>query len=142
MSRNEPKQLVLLNVGYVIDNVLPQFQGENRVVFLAILAVARMMIWTTRKKGLSDGANFSHSDFIFFFRHQLRVKTRCDRKRLDRITFNRRWVHAVSLVVRKWVMLESFFPPLPVHGDYRTGPLPPPVQLDCSTPFPIISIMF
>ena len=35
MARIEPKQLVLLDVGYVIDNVLPQFQGEKRVVFLA-----------------------------------------------------------------------------------------------------------
>ena len=28
----EPKQLVLLDVGYVVDNVLPLFQGEKRVV--------------------------------------------------------------------------------------------------------------
>ena len=54
----EPKQLVLLDVGYVVDKVLPQFQDEKRVVFLAILAVARMVIWTTRKKGLYDGATF------------------------------------------------------------------------------------
>ena len=40
----EPKQLVLLDVGYVVDNVLPPFQGEKRVVFLAILAIARMVI--------------------------------------------------------------------------------------------------
>ena len=40
----EPKLLVLLDVGYVVDNVLPPFQGEKRVVFLAILAVARMVI--------------------------------------------------------------------------------------------------
>ena len=42
---------------YVVDNVLLPFQGEKRVVFLA---VARMVIWTTRKKGLYDDANFSH----------------------------------------------------------------------------------
>ena len=47
-ARIEPKQLVLLDVGYVIDNVLPPFQGENRVVFHAILAVARMVILSTR----------------------------------------------------------------------------------------------
>ena len=51
-ARIKPKQLVLLNVGYVVDNVLPPFQGEKRVVFLAFLAVARMVIWTTRKKGV------------------------------------------------------------------------------------------
>ena len=40
----EPKQLVLLDVSYIVDNVLPPFQGEKRVVFLTILAVARMVI--------------------------------------------------------------------------------------------------
>ena len=100
-ARIEPKQLVLLDVGYVVDNVHPPFQGEKRVVFLTILAVARMVIWTTRKKGLYDDANFSHRDLVLYFRHQLRVKIRCDRKRLDCITFSKRWVNATSLVVRK-----------------------------------------
>ena len=121
-ARMEPKQLVLLNVGYVVDNVLPPFQGEKRVVFLAILAVARMVIWTTRNKGLYNDASFSHRDLVLYFRHQLRVKIRCDRKRLDRITFSKRWVNAASLVVRKGAMLESSFPPLPAHGVYGTGP--------------------
>ena len=121
-ARIEPKQLVLLDVGYVIDNVLPPFHGEKRVVFLTILAEARMVIWTTRNKGLYDDANFSHRDLVLYFRHQLRVKIRCDRKRLDHITFSKRWVTAASLVVRKGAMLESSFPPLPVHGVYGTGP--------------------
>ena len=38
----EPKQLALLDVGYVVDNVLSQFQGEKRV----------MVIWTMRNKGI------------------------------------------------------------------------------------------
>ena len=88
-ARIEPKQLVLLDVSYVVDNVLPPFQGEKRVVLLAILAVARMMIWQTRKKGLHDNANFSHFDLVLYFRQQLRVKIRCNRKRLDRITFDK-----------------------------------------------------
>ena len=81
---------MLLDVGYVMDNVLIPFQGEKRVVFLAILAVARMVIWTTRRKGWYDDANFSNRDLIVFFKHQLRVKIRCDRKRLDRITLDKR----------------------------------------------------
>ena len=40
-----PRELVLLDVGYVVDNVNPPFQGKKRVVFLVILAVARMVIW-------------------------------------------------------------------------------------------------
>ena len=61
--RIEPKQRVLLDVVYVVNNVLPLFQ---RVLFLVILAVARMVIWTTRKKEFYDDANFSHCDLILF----------------------------------------------------------------------------
>ena len=114
-ARIEPKQLVLLDVGYVVDKVLPPFQGEKRVVFLAILAVA----WN---KGLYDDANFSHRDLVLYFRHQLRVKIRCDRKRLNRITFSKRWVNAASLVAIKGAMFESSFPTLPAYGVYSTGP--------------------
>ena len=114
---------MLLDIVYVVDNILPQFQGEKRVVFLAILAVARRVIWTMRKKGFYDGAIFSHRDLILFCR--FRVKIRCDRKCLNRITFDRRWVHAASLVVRKEAMLESSFNPLPAHGDYEPGPSGP-----------------
>ena len=120
-ARIRPRQLVLLDVGYVIDNVVPPYKGEKRVVFLAILAVTRKVIWVTRNKGLYEGANFSHRDLILFFRHQFRVKIRCDRKRLDRITFDKRWVHAASLVVRKGATLESSFPPLPAYGDGGPG---------------------
>ena len=120
-ARTEPQQLMLLDVGYVGDNVLPPFQGEKRVVFLAILAVVRMVIWTTRKKGLYDDANFSHRDLVLYFKDKLRVKIGCDRKCLDFITFDKRWVNAASLVLRKGAMLESSFPPLPAHGVYGTG---------------------
>ena len=85
------------------------------MVSLAILAVVRMVIWTTRKKGMYDGANFTHRDLISFFMHQLRVKIRCDRERLVLITFDRRWVNAASLVIRKGAILESSFPRLPAH---------------------------
>ena len=68
-ARIEPKKLVLLDVGYIVDNVLPPFQGEKRMVFLVILAVPRMVIWTTRNKGLYDDANFSHRDLVLYFRH-------------------------------------------------------------------------
>ena len=124
-ARIEPKQLVLLDVGYIIDNVLPPYQGKKCVMFLMILVVAKMGIWMMQKKGLYDSANFSHCDLILFFRHQLRVKIRCERKCLDCITFDKKWVHAASLVVWKGATLESSFPPLPVHGNYSLGPLGP-----------------
>ena len=123
--RSAPTGIVLLDISYAVDNVLPPFQGGKRVVCLAILAVARMVIWTTRKKELYDNANFSHCDLILFFRHQLRVKIRCNRKRSDSITFDKRWVNAASLVVRKGAMLETFFPPLPAYDVYSPGPSGP-----------------
>ena len=67
-ARIEPKQLALLDVGYVVDNILLPFQGEKRVVFLVILAVARMVIWSTWNKGLYDDANFSHRDLVFLLK--------------------------------------------------------------------------
>ena len=79
-----------LDVGYVVDNVNPQWKGEKRVVFLVILAVARMVIWEKRKKGLYDCANLSLRDLILFFWHQFVVKIRSERKRFGRITFDRR----------------------------------------------------
>ena len=81
----DPKQLVMLD----IDNVVLPSKGEKRKVFLAILAEARMVIWTMRKKKLYDGANFSDRDLIIFFMHLLRVRIRCDRQSLGRITFDK-----------------------------------------------------
>ena len=81
---------MLLDVGYVVDSVDPLYKGEKREVFLLILALARIVIGTMRKKGLYDGANFSRCDLIIFFRHQERVKIRFDRKCLDRITFDKK----------------------------------------------------
>ena len=46
-ARISPRQLVLLNVGYILDHVDPPRRDEKRVVFLVILAVARMVIWQT-----------------------------------------------------------------------------------------------
>ena len=45
------------------------------MVFFVILAVARMVIWTTRKKGLYDGANFSHHHLILFLFISLESKS-------------------------------------------------------------------
>ena len=76
-ARFSVKQLVLLDAGYVVNNVVPPYQGEKHVLFLAILAVAGMVIWKMQNKGLYNSANFSHRDLLSFFRHQLRVKIRC-----------------------------------------------------------------
>ena len=45
-ARINPKQLEHLDIGYIVDNVDPPYKGEKCMVFLMILAVARMAIWT------------------------------------------------------------------------------------------------
>ena len=60
---------MLLDIGYVVDNVDPSYRDEKREVFLPM---ARMVIWKTPNKGLYEGVNFSHRDLILFFRHQLK----------------------------------------------------------------------
>ena len=83
-----------------------------------------------------ESANFSLRDLILFFRHQLRVKIRCDRKRLDRITFDKRWVHTAKLVVRKGATLESSFSPFLAHSWDELGFRDPnPSKLSFISPF-------
>ena len=69
-----------------------------------------------KKMRLYDGANFSDRHLIPFFRHELGFKIRFYRKILDRITFEKRWVHAASLVVRRGATLESSFPARSSNG--------------------------
>ena len=89
-ARIEPKQLVLLDVGYVVDNVLPPFQGEKRMVFLAILAVARMVIWTTWNKDCMTMQTFLIVIWFCIFGISWGSKSDAIEKRLDRITFSKK----------------------------------------------------
>ena len=112
-ARISLKQLVLLNVVYVVDNIDLLYQDEKRVVFLAILAVARMVIWGTWNMGFYDSANFFQRDLILFFRHQLGVKIRCERKMQGAWAYERG---------------ETLQPPLSAHGDDGPGPSGPHPQ--------------
>ena len=49
---------MLLNIGYVIDNVLPQFESEKRVVFLAIIAVARIVVGRRERRDCVTAQTF------------------------------------------------------------------------------------
>ena len=121
-ARLRPDQRILLDVAYVCDNMAPPLKGLKRMVFLAILAVARLVVWTTRLSELHDGEVYSEMQLVDFFRHQLKVKIRCDRRRLSCQEFNERWMKAASLVVWKGAKWEFFFPALP-RGVHRTGAL-------------------
>ena len=65
-ARIDPKQLVLLDVGYIRDNVDPAWKGEKRVVFLVTIAAVRIVICVTQKKELYEDANFSLRDLMLY----------------------------------------------------------------------------
>ena len=81
-ARIEPKQLVLLDLVTSWTTFFPHFMVRSDP------SCSSNGDLDGAKEGLYDDANFSNRDMVLYFRHQLRVKIRCDRKRLDRITFN------------------------------------------------------
>ena len=54
----DPKKLVKLDVAYAFDNVDPPWTGVKQVVFLAIQAMARIVIWTKQPKEFYDDEPF------------------------------------------------------------------------------------
>ena len=97
-ARIDAEQLILLDVCYVIFGFDPPLRGEKRMVFRAILAIARMVIATTRKEQFCWGASLSNEALVSFFKHQLRVRIRVDSQRLSRAAFRRRWCWTAGLI--------------------------------------------
>ena len=58
-----------------------------------------------------------------------------------RITFDKRWVHTASLVVRKGATLETFVTLLPGRSNDSLGPLGPHPSLSYSLSFLLVSSM-
>ena len=101
----------------------------------------RIVILMKRKKRLYDDTNFYHRDLILIFKQQHRVKIWCDRKCLDAITFDRRWVQAANMVVRKFGNVGVFLssPSYAWHlriGSFGTSP---PVSRSFLTPTSLVS---
>ena len=66
-------------------------------MFLCLLGIMRVVIWTTRKKGLYDDESFSSQTLVAFYKHQNKVKIRSERKRLSSLEFGKRWVTVACL---------------------------------------------
>ena len=100
IARIVPDQLFQLDTSYVIDNLAPPWSlRRNRLLFALILAVARMVVWTSRMEECFDDQTVSAQDLVRYFKHQLRVKIRCDWNRLPISVFRERWTNDVSLVL-------------------------------------------
>ena len=57
----------------------------------------RVVIWTTRKKELCEDESFSSQTLVAFFKHQIKVKIRSERRRLSSLEFGERWVTVARL---------------------------------------------
>lgn len=62
LVRIAPKKLVLIDRKYASDNVSHPYSGVKRIVFLSLLATARMVIWTVQKEEILRCERCSHQD--------------------------------------------------------------------------------
>ena len=87
----------VLEASSVCSNVVPRLNRQEHYVFLCLLGVMRVVIWTTRKKELCEGESFSSQTLVAFYKHQIKVKIRSERKRLSSLEFGERWVTVARL---------------------------------------------
>ena len=87
----------VLEASSVCSNVVPRLNRQEHYVFLCLLGVMRVVIWTTRKKELCEDESFPSQTLVAFFKHQIKVKIRSERKRLSSLEFGERWVTVARL---------------------------------------------
>ena len=87
----------ILEASSVCSNVVPKLNRQEHYVFLCLLGIMRVVIWTTRKKELYEDESFSSQTLVSFFKHQIKVKIWSERKRLSSLEFGKRWVTAARL---------------------------------------------
>ena len=81
-----------LEASSMCSNVLPKLNRQEHDVFLCLLGVMRVVIWTRRKKELYEDESFSSQILVAFFKHQIKVKIRSESRRLSSLEFGKRWV--------------------------------------------------
>ena len=86
----------VLEASSVCSNVVPKLNRQEHYVFLCLLGAMRVVIWTTRKE-LYEDESFSSQTLVAFFKHQIKVKIRSERKRLSSLEFGKRWVTVACL---------------------------------------------
>ena len=96
----------VLEAASVCSNVVPVLDRQIHYVFLCLLGVMRVVIWTTWKKGFYGGEFFTSRALVAFFRHQIEVKLKCERERLSSIEFGERWVKASQMCLVKGTTLN------------------------------------
>lgn len=157
-------QLVSIDLAYACDNVSPPWSRVKRVVFLMLLAVASIVLWTMQMEGILRYERYSHQDLVRFFVYQLRMKTRTDRKPLlselieslwaiDFLFVSFRHNGAVPWLTPPLVKLDSFIYPVNVNNycsrqslydpghDFQLLQFLSPFYLDCISVWLSLSVI-
>jgi len=106
MVRMQNGKSFTLDVRAVLNNVVTSLDRNKLYVLLCLLGVVRVVIWTTRKEEHYGGESFSSQALVAFYKHQIKVKIRSERKRLSSLVFNERWVKLSRLCRVKGADLE------------------------------------
>ena len=99
----------VLKAESVISNVVTALDRRKHYVFLCLLGIMRVVIWTTRQKGRYGGESFSSQTLVAFYEHQIKVKIKSERKRLSSMEFGEKWVKDSQLVRVKGANLTFTF---------------------------------
>ena len=97
-----------LEASNVCSNVSPPLEKIEKYIFLCVLGIMRVVIWTTRQKGRYEDQFYSPEQLVGFFKHQLKVKIRTERVRLSQTAFNERWVTVAQFCRVNGNKLEFF----------------------------------
>lgn len=124
MTRIASEYLLSIDLAYAYDNLSPPYSVEKRMMFFTLLTVARMVIWTLRTEGILRYERYYYRDLSGFFGHQLKMKIRCDKKRLLSRDFREKWIKVVSLVQVNRARLFFFRFLLTQRGSFMSDPSP------------------
>ena len=64
----------VMEASSVCSNMVLKLNRQEHYVFLCLLGIMRVMIWTMRKKELYEEESFSSQTLVSFFKHQIKVK--------------------------------------------------------------------
>ena len=78
------------------SNVVPRLSRQEHYMFLCLLGIMRVVIWTTRKKELYEDESFSSQTLVSSLNTKSRSKSGL-RERLSSLEFGTRWVTVAHL---------------------------------------------
>ena len=96
----------VLEASSVCSNVVPSLDRKIHYVFLCLLGIMRVVIWTTRNMVVHEGESFSSWALVAFYKHQIKVKIKSERKRLSSVVFGERWLQTSRMCRVKGTDLE------------------------------------